>query len=179
MIASRGVATRVRYLSVIACFCFTSGIAGTCSAAEPAEVHGSSDVFSAPGVALAWAILRGASDVGTLVIVRVTLDPGVFAALAVVGRDPFTQSRNSLLSATPATGSVDLRVPRAHFADFPRTELCFYASLPAKETEPPKLVVFYLGVPDTTPEFASQAALDTYLAATIARKRANFGSKAP
>ena len=41
------------------------------------------------------------------------------------------------------------------------------------------LVVFYLGVPDTTPEFATEAALDGYLADRIARLRASPGSKAP
>ena len=76
-------------------------------------------------------------------------------------------------------GTFDLRMPRPHFADFPRTELRFYGSLTANETDPPKLVVFYLGVPDTTPEFASEAALETYLADRIARVRANTGSKAP
>jgi len=34
-------------------------------------------------------------------------------------------------------------------------------------------------VPDTTPEFASEAALESYLAQRIARAHAGPGSKAP
>lgn len=169
----------MRFACTVAFIWFATLIATPCIAAEPSEVHGSADAFAAPGAALAWAVLRGANEAGTLVIVRVTLDPGPFASLAVMGRDPFTQSQKLLLSAKPVPGSVDLRVSRAHFADFPRTELRFYDSLSAKDTDPPKLVVFYLGVPDTTPEFASEAALDAYLADRIARARAGSGSKAP
>jgi hypothetical protein len=33
----------------------------------------------------------------------------------------------------------------------------------------PKLIVFYAGVPDTTPEFADRRKLDTYLDERIAR----------
>ena len=44
------------------------------------------------------------------------------------------------------------RSSRAHFADFPRTELTFDGPAPAAA---PALVVYYAGVPDTTPEFAA------------------------
>ena len=43
----------------------------------------------------------------------------------------------------------------------------------------PNLIVFYLGVPDTTPEFAGAAALDAYLSERIARARRESGSKTP
>ena len=170
---------RLRSLSIIACFCFASGIGAPCIAAEPREVHGSADAFSAPGAALAWGILRGVNEAATLVIVRIVVDPGVFASVTVVGSDPFTQRQQALPYATPSSGRFELRMPRPHFADFPRTELRFSGSERATGTDPPKLVVFYLGVPDTTPEFASEAALDAYLTDRIARIRANTGSKAP
>ncbi len=64
-------------------------------------------------------------------------------------------------------GVAELRVARTHFADFPRTELSFFdASAPAP---PASLVVYYLGVPDTTPEFANEAALAAYLDDRIAK----------
>ena len=68
----------------------------------------------------------------------------------------------------PVGDRVEVRIARADFADFPRTELRFWASW----TESPALVVYYLGVPDTTPEFANEATLDAYLAARIERIRA-------
>ena len=167
-------------LLLLACFCIAAGVAHRASAADmPREVHGSADIFSAPGVALAWGVLRGASEVATLVVVRIVADRDAFASMAVIGLDPFTQRQQPLLPMTPTATGVDVRVPRAHFADFPRTELRLFGSANATQTDAPKLVVFYLGVPDTTPEFASEAALESYLALRIARARAGTGSKAP
>ena len=49
-------------------------------------------------------------------------------------------------------GVFDLKTPRARFADFPRTEFRLWRSGAAPGAAPPALVVYYLGVPDTTPE---------------------------
>jgi hypothetical protein len=162
------------------CLCVAAAIAMPVPAAEPArEVHGSADVFAAPGIALAWGILRGASDATTTVVVRIAADPAQYASVAIAGRDPFTQQAKPLLPATPTTRAIDLRVPRAHFAEFPRTELLLYDSAAPAQSATPKLVVFYLGVPDTTPELASEAALESYLAERIAGALARPGDKPP
>ena len=162
------------------CACVAVGIAMPAPAADPArEMHGSADVYAAPGVVLAWAVLRGASDATTAVVVRIAADPAQFASVAAVGRDPFTQQTRPLLAATPTAGIVDLRVPRAHFADFPRTELFLYDAAAPSQSAAPKLVVFYLGVPDTTPELASESALQTYLAERVAGARGHSGGKPP
>ena len=96
-----------------------------------------------------------------------------------MGIDPFTQRQQPLLPVTALAADIDVRVPRAHFADFPRTEVRLFGSADADGTGAPKLVVYYLGVPDTTPEFASASALESYLAQRIARARAATGSKTP
>jgi hypothetical protein len=145
----------------------------------PRDVHGSADAFAAPGVALAWGVLRATAEADTRVVIRVTAERGAFAALTVVGIDPFTQKEGLLLPVTPLAGTLDVRVARTHFADFPRTELRLFATSNPTPNEAPKLVVFYLGVPDTAPEFASAAALETYLAARIVRARESSGSKSP
>lgn len=142
-------------------------------------MHGSADAFSARGIALAWGILRGANEASTLVVVRIVVDPLVFPKLTAVGIDPFTQRQQTLPHATPISGRFDLHMPRPHFADFPRTEFRFLGADGASGTDPPKLVVFYLGVPDTTPEFASGAALDAYLADRIVRISGSNEGKGP
>ena len=71
-----------------------------------------------------------------------------------------------------------MRIPRAQFADYPRTELRLFASAAAAQSGPPALVIFYHGVPDTTPEFNDASKLDAHLAARIAQARAT-GGKAP
>ncbi|MEP7182618.1 MAG: hypothetical protein ABI886_10550 [Betaproteobacteria bacterium] len=145
------------------------------AADPPRVVHGSADAYAADGVALAWGVLRGASEAATVVVVRIVADPAAFAFLSVVGRDPFTAREQPLLARAPVAGSVELRVPRAHFADFPRTELRFDGPAAAPGASATALVVYYAGVPDTTPEFIAADKLDAYLADRLARVRATAG----
>jgi hypothetical protein len=144
----------------------------------PQELHGHSDAFAANGVMIAWGVLRGATEETTTMVLRVAADPALYARVAADGVDPFTQRRQAVVAEQPVTGLVDVRTPRAHFADFPRTELRFYAAGSSSAPAAPKLVVFYLGVPDTTPEFANDASLDAYLTDRIARLSTG-GSKTP
>lgn len=147
----------------------------------PQEVHGHSDAFAANGVAIAWGVRRGATDETTAIVLRVVADPARYTRLAVDGVDPFTRQRQVVVAERTVAGAFDVRMPRPHFADFPRTELRFYAvgekpGAPASTN--PGLVVFYLGVPDTTPEFANDPGLDAYLTDRIGGL-ARSGSKAP
>jgi len=107
----------------------------------------------------------------TLIVIRIVTEPAVFPDVAVSGSDPFTDGQKPLRAMTPSPGSIDLRTPRAHFAQFPRTELRFYALAAAGAARTPALLVFYLGVPDTTPEFADETQLDAYLRERIAKIR--------
>ena len=157
---------------------FASG-AALHGAEAPREVHGMSDAFATPGVALAWGVVRGGSETTTLVVVRIVTQPASYPWVAVAGSDPFTQRKQPLRAATPSAGTVDVRSPRAHFADFPRTELRLYESAAAAQQDAPALVVFFLGVPDTTPEFATEDKLQAYLSERVARLRPDTGSKAP
>jgi hypothetical protein len=125
--------------------------------AAATEVHGSTDVFKRDGIAMAWAVARGADETRTLVVVRMRLGPGV-EAVAVTGRDPFTKAEKVLQRVPVVNGRVEVRLPRGGFADFPRTDWQFSGT--AKDLP---LTVFYLGIPDTTPEFADEARLGSYL----------------
>jgi len=136
------------------------------------EVHGVADAFARPGVALAWGILRGQSEADTTVVVRVETTNPDFAFVAADGIDPFTQQRKAIQASVRASPRADLRFPRTHFADFPRTEFKFAADGKAAS---PALTVYYLGVPDTTPEFATQETLGRYLDDRLARERAANG----
>ena len=60
-----------------------------------------------------------------------------------------------------------MRIPRAQFADTPRTEWQLYASEAAARAGKPGLVVYYVGIPDTTPEFADAEKLDAFLATRV------------
>lgn len=155
------------------CACALAGVAP--AADTPNEVHGHSDAFAANGVRIAWGVRRGTTEESTLVVLRVAADPARYTKIAVDGVDPFTQQKKSLIAEQAPGATLDIRVPRAHFADFPRTELRLSG---AGGSPGPSLLVFYLGVPDTTPEFADDARLGIYLTERIARLDPN-GSKSP
>lgn len=138
-------------------------------------LHGSADVFAAPGVILAWAVERGATESETRVVLRIDTRTAVFPVVGVVGIDPFTRQEKIWSAIAPSAGTLEVRIPRAQFGDFPRTEVRLYADAAAT----PALSVFYLGVPDTTPEFAESARLDAYLALRISRARATDPGKSP
>jgi hypothetical protein len=145
-------------------------------AEDTKEVHGSGDAYAAPGVTLAWGILHGADEASTQVVLRVIADPQVYATVAAIGKNPFSGQERVLQPPTAPRGSIDVRVPRAQYAEFPRTELRFYA---AGSAVTPALVVYYLGVPDTTPEFPDMSKLDAYLTDRSVRARGAAGGKAP
>jgi len=149
------------------------------SARAQTEMHGSADAFAAPGVALAWAVARGATESDTNVVLRIVSGPAVYPSLAVVGIDPFSKQEKVWRTLAASPGTLEIRVPRAQFADFPRTEVRLYGGAAQAAAAAPALVVFYLGVPDTTPEFTDGAKLDAYLTERIARTRATAQGKAP
>ena len=119
-------------------------------------VHGADSLFVSPSVKLAWAVKRGASETETLVVIRVIAEAG-HRVIRLDGVDPFTKDRKAFVAARPLDREVDLSVPRAQFADHPSTEIHFFASAEDAAANRAKLTVFYLGVPDTTPEFARAA----------------------
>jgi len=154
-------------------------VALCCAAAAvaqvPREVHGSHDAYAAPGVALAWGVLRGADEATTAVVVRIVADPGRYPWLAVTAIDPFRKQERQVQRPAQQAGAFDLRIPRAQFADYPRTELRLFDSAAHAQANAPQLVIYYLGVPDTTPEFVDAAKLDASLSERIARARAAGG----
>ena len=126
------------------------------------EVHGTSDAFAGNGVAVAWAVLRGTSDDDARVVLRIAADTKRYGALAADGVDPFSKERKPLVNRQPIGATTTVRFVRKQFAEFPRTELQFFKT-GATQALTPELVVYYLGVPDTTPEFAAEPTLDAYL----------------
>ena len=155
----------------------SSAAAQTHAANAAREVHGESDAFGTVGAALAWGVVRGPNEAETAVVVRIVSDPALYPWLAAAGRDPFTQGTQPLLAAVRNPGLTDVRSARANFADFPRTEFRFYDSAAAVRQGSPALVVFFLGVPDTTPEFETEEKLQTHLANAITRLRGRTGSR--
>jgi hypothetical protein len=161
---------KARLLLAALCCCSAAALAQA-----PREAHGSHDAYASPGVALAWGVLRGTDEATTAIVVRIVVDPSAYPWLAVIAIDPFSKQEQPVQRPMLAAGPFDLRIPRAQFGDYPRTELRLFDSAAHAQANASQLVVYYLGVPDTTPEFADAAKLDASLSERIARARAADG----
>jgi hypothetical protein len=135
---------------------------------EGRAVHGESATFGGHGVAMAWAVLRGPSEEDTRVVLRVAPAGGGYVAVSMDGIDPFSHRREELAALRPLDGPVDIEAARSTFADLPRREIHLYTA-GDRGSGRPSLTVYFLGIPDTTPEFASEAALRKYLEETLAK----------
>ena len=138
------------------------------------EIHGENSSFVGNGVAMAWGVLRGAREDDAQVILRIAPAGGNYVAVSLDGVDPFSGRRQELLAVQPMANPLDTRTPRATFADLPRREIHFYTAAD-RNARRPSLTVYFMGLPDTTPEFASDTALRLYLDETLAKLLAAKG----
>jgi len=143
-------------------------------ASEGQQVHGENSSFVGSGVAMVWVVLRGTSEEDTPVILHIAPAGGEFAAVSVDGVDPFTQQRREILAKRPLGDGLDVRTSRATFADFPRREIHFYAG-GGQHAHGPSLTVYFMGLPDTSPEFNSETALKKYVDDTLKKLLAAKG----
>ena len=132
-------------------------------------VHGADSLFVAPTVKIAWAVHKGAIEEATFVILRIVNSAVQYRRVQLDGVDPFSKTRKVLVSARPLAASIDLTVPRSGFAEFPSCEIHFYGRDAAPNDETPSLTVYYLGVPDTTPEFANAQEAQAYLLKVVGK----------
>lgn len=138
------------------------------------EVHGENSSFVGNDVAMVWGVLRGARDDDAQVILRIAPAGGSYVAVSLDGVDPFSGRRHELLAMQSMANPLDIRTSRATFADLPRREIHFYTAAD-RNARRPSLTVYFMGLPDTTPEFASEAALRRYLDETLAKLLAAKG----
>ncbi|MBP1679407.1 MAG: hypothetical protein H6Q29_1318 [Bacteroidetes bacterium] len=138
------------------------------------QVHGENSSFLGNGVAMVWVVLRGTSEEDTQVILHIAPAGSEFAAVSVDGVDPFTQQRREILAKRPLGDGLDVRTSRATFADFPRREIHFYAG-GGQHAHGPSLTVYFMGLPDTSPEFNSETALKKYVDDTLTKLLAAKG----
>jgi hypothetical protein len=154
-------------LPVCAVILLLAALCGPAGAGQ--QVHGEGDRFAGHGIAMAWAILKAAVEDESRVVVRMApLDPRLVAA-SIEGVDPFTDRREQVLARTALGAALDATSRRGTFADLPRREFHFYTA--AGEKTAPAVTVYFLGTPDTTPEFLAEEALRAYLDATLAALR--------
>jgi hypothetical protein len=133
------------------------------SAQTPDSVHGADGIFVAPEVAIVWAVLKESTGDKASVWLRIVNRTNAFSHVAIDGVDPFTRKREKVQAGVALKAEVRLASDRDTFSDLPSREVHFYRTEADWRAGKPALNVYYLGVPDTTPEFSARTAMDQYL----------------
>ena len=140
-------------------------VAAPVVAQQRTVVHGENSVFRTGDVTLAWGVLRAVPEEQTEVVIRLVAPR--HATVRVEAVDPFAGTRRPVAGPLPLGGGIEIRRRRADFADLPRLEIHLD---PAPGGGAP-LTIYYLGVPDTTPELTSVEALRRYLVEAVEKAR--------
>jgi len=141
------------------------------AAAQGRQVHGADSIFTSDSVAIVWAVLKGTTEADTMVVIRIMNIAREYAYVSVDGLHPFTKARTTVVDGLALDDWADVRGPRSSFAEFPSREIHLYRTAAAWRAKSPALTVYYLSVPDTTPELASEASLRSYFSTARARIR--------
>ena len=126
-------------------------------------VHGADSLFVAPDVAIVWAVLKQPASDHATVWLRIVNRTRKFSHVSVDGVDPFSKKRVVIEPGIALAAEVVLASDRDSFSDSPSREVHLYGTESDWRAARPLLTIYYLGVPDTTPEFSNRAAMDAYL----------------
>ncbi len=126
-------------------------------------LHGADGIFVSPDAAIVWAVLKAPTGDKATVWFRVVNSTRKFSHVSVDGVDPFTKKRVRVDPGVALQADARLQSDRDTFSDLPSREVHFYKSEADWRADKAAMTVYYLGVPDTTPEFSTRAALDDYL----------------
>ena len=135
-----------------------------------AEYHGADSVFKVKDVGVIWAILKGSDDAHSTVVIRIeNLSTGapVFKSFSVSAVHPFSGVEKRLVINETFAEKNLVTSSRASFRDMPGRRIFLYKT--ADGSQRPDMVIYYMSIPDTAPEFLGLEQLDTYLDETAER----------
>jgi hypothetical protein len=137
---------------------------GTASG-ETRMLPGADASFRNEGVGICWGILKGPQSDVLQVVTRIrVLDPGAnpYRSFSVQAFHPFTGAVEGVAQRKPLATDNDVISPREDFKRLGGRRILFFQGASGPEDAPPDLVVEYLGIPDTAPEFADSGQLEDY-----------------
>ncbi|MCP4404821.1 MAG: hypothetical protein GY801_46915 [bacterium] len=140
--------------------------------AEEKEYHGADSVFQAEGIAIFWGILKGSDDESSLVHINIIVTDDKaekFAKFSVLAVDPFSKEEKWVSEGREFQQKNLLTLNRASFRDMMERRFFFYASEENYKDKKPDMLVYYLSIPDTAPEFLEERELEEYFKDAITR----------
>jgi len=135
-----------------------------------AEFHGADSTYEREGITILWAILKGPTEESSWVYIKiVNSQKSPFQIFSMEAVDPFSKEREFVVKGERLGDENTIRSVRSSFRDKTARRILFYRSQEAFQKENPDLAVYYLGVPDTSPEVLSEKEIDDYFKKALER----------
>ncbi len=134
------------------------------------ELHGADSVFDAKDMVVLWGILKGADEDHSWVYIKIILpgpSPSPWKSFGMEAVDPFSQEKEVVTPRRKLEKENVVRSPRSSFRDKTGRRILFYGDQ-GRDDRPGK-IIFYQGVPDTTPEFSTEVQLHDYFSQALKR----------
>ena len=161
---------KMRFLFSIAFSILLVQGAGVLPAETQEEHHGADSSYQLNNLVILWGILKGPDEDRswvTIKIIRTGSDPGPWESFRVEAVDPFTQEKEWVTPRQCLGKETAIKSPRSSFRDKTGRRIFLYSD-PSKG-EKPSAVIFYQGVPDTTPEFLTEKEMEAYFEQALKR----------
>jgi len=163
---------KLRGFSVLALVLGILAIVGIPPAYGQKEYHGADSVFEMEGVAILWAILKGPDEDHSWVYIKIIdsrPQPSSFQSYSVEAVDPFSEEKEWVNKNVKWKRENEVKASRSSFKDKPARRILFYGNTPDGPRGKPALTVFYMGIPDTTPELLTETQLKDYFRKAMER----------
>ena len=136
------------------------------------EYHGADSVFRMEGVAILWAILKGPDEERSWVYLKI-IHPEEgdhrYLFFSVEALDPFTGKKEWVIRGEKLGKEIVLKFIRSSFRDMTGRRFLFYRDSKEIEENRPGMTIFYMGIPDTSPELLTEKQVEDYFSKALER----------
>jgi hypothetical protein len=139
---------------------------------ETRVLPGADASFRSGALGICWGILKEPPGDALQVVTRIRVmapEANPYTSFAVQAFHPFTGAVEWVARRQPLAADNDVISPREDFKRLGGRRVLFFQAAAGPEDAPPDLVVEYLGIPDTAPEFAAPGRLEDYFAIAFER----------
>jgi hypothetical protein len=136
------------------------------------EHHGADSSFQLRDLIILWGVLKGPDEDRSWVyikIIRTGSERGPWTSYRLEAVDPFSQEREWVTPRENLGKENTVKEIRSSFREKTGRRLYFYPGQGMEEKS--AAIIFYQGVPDTTPEFLTEKEMEDYFGQALRRMK--------
>jgi len=156
-------------LTLTLIFCWFTGFS---QAQGKREYHGADSIFEKEGIVVLWAMMKGPTEETSWVYIKIIQTgggPASFQLFGVEAVDPFSNQKEWVVKGEACKKENMVKSVRASFREKTARRVLFYEKAEDLIKENPAMIVYYLGIPDTSPEFMTEREIENYFEKAFSR----------